>query len=115
MFVSAFAHYVLSGIKTLFLPIVQAGGTPKISIFMLFGFLALLISLPMFLTSNNWIKRKMKSNWIKLHLLTHILGLAIFGHIVFRNFYNPLNLLLLTVVLADVWSFIAPTLQPKKV
>jgi DMSO/TMAO reductase YedYZ heme-binding membrane subunit len=114
MFVSAFTHYILSGIRTVFLPIVQAGGTPKISTFMFFGFLALVISLPMFLTSNNWIKRKMKLNWIRLHLLTHILGWVIFGHIVLRNFYSPLNLLLLIVILADIWSFLRPVLQSKE-
>ena len=105
MFVSAFAHYILSALKTIILPILAVGGTPKLSASFVFGFLALLVALPMFLTSNNWVKRKIKTYWTKLHLLTHILGWLIFGHLIFREI-SLISILLLITISADVYSLV---------
>ncbi|MFS8159386.1 MAG: ferric reductase-like transmembrane domain-containing protein [Candidatus Roizmanbacteria bacterium] len=82
MFLCALIHY--SWMK-LFIYIDY--GLPKLSdipVFELFGLTALLLLLPLFITSNNYSVRLLKSNWDRVHLL-------IYGAMWFAAFHTSFN------------------------
>ncbi len=47
-----------------------------------FGLIAMILMIPLFLTSSTWIRRKMKKWWQKLHNLTYIIIWLIVAHLV---------------------------------
>lgn len=77
MFMTAFTHYL--AIKVI--PVLQFKLPPSLPVYQAFGLAAIILTLPLFLTSNNWATRKLKSNWKKLHRLTYVIGWLIFGHV----------------------------------
>jgi DMSO/TMAO reductase YedYZ heme-binding membrane subunit len=77
MFITAFTHYLSMKV----IPTLQFKLPPSLPIYQAFGLAALILSLALFITSNNWSTRKLKSNWKKLHRLTYIIGWLIFGHV----------------------------------
>jgi sulfoxide reductase heme-binding subunit YedZ len=77
MFMTAFAHYLAMKV----IPTLQFKLPPSLPIYQAFGLAAIILSLALFITSNNWSTRKLKSNWKKLHRLTYIIGWLIFGHV----------------------------------
>jgi DMSO/TMAO reductase YedYZ heme-binding membrane subunit len=85
MFILAFSHYILSAVLSIIKPIYDAGGKPELTVGFAFGLLALLLSLPLALTSNSWIKIRMKTWWKKLHSLTYLILWLIFGHVAFNG------------------------------
>lgn len=76
MFISAFTHYL--GVKVI--PSIQYKLPVSLPLYQAFGLLALILAFLMFITSNNWATRKLKSNWKRLHRVTYIIGWLIFGH-----------------------------------
>jgi sulfoxide reductase heme-binding subunit YedZ len=77
MFMFAFTHYLAMKV----IPVLQFKLPPSLPVYQAFGLAAIILTLPLFLTSNNWATRKLKSNWKKLHRLTYIIGWLIFGHV----------------------------------
>jgi sulfoxide reductase heme-binding subunit YedZ len=77
MFMTAFTHYLAMKV----IPVLQFKLPPSLPIYQAFGLAAIILSLPLFITSNNWATRKLKSNWKKLHRLTYVIGWLIFGHV----------------------------------
>ena len=77
MFMAAFTHYLAMKV----IPTLQFKLPPSLPVYQAFGLAAIILTLPLFLTSNNWATRKLKSNWKKLHRLTYIIGWLIFGHV----------------------------------
>lgn len=81
MFVSAFTHYL--GVKVI--PSIQYKLPVFLPLYQAFGLLALGLTFLMFITSNNWATRKLKSNWKRLHRVTYIIGWLIFGHVILQG------------------------------
>jgi sulfoxide reductase heme-binding subunit YedZ len=77
MFMTAFTHYLAMKV----IPTLQFKLPPSLPIYQAFGLVALIFSFTLFITSNNWATRKLKSNWKKLHRLTYVIGWLIFGHV----------------------------------
>ena len=77
MFMTAFTHYLAMKV----IPTLQFKLPPYLPIYQAFGLAAIILSLALFITSNNWSTRKLKSNWKKLHRLTYVIGWLIFGHV----------------------------------
>jgi sulfoxide reductase heme-binding subunit YedZ len=77
MFMFAFTHYLAMKV----IPTLQFKLPPSLPVYQAFGLAAIILTLPLFLTSNNWATRKLKSNWKKLHRLTYVIGWLIFGHV----------------------------------
>jgi sulfoxide reductase heme-binding subunit YedZ len=77
MFVAAFTHYLAMKV----IPTLQFKLPPSLPPYQAFGLVALIFSFALFITSNNWATRKLKSNWKRLHRLTYIIGWLIFGHV----------------------------------
>lgn len=86
MFLLATVHYEL----TFALPTIQSleNGFKIPKPFTLFGILAFYACFPLFVTSNDWSKKKLKQNWSKLHKLTYFILWAIFIHVAMVG--NPL-------------------------
>jgi len=78
MFVAAFTHYLAMKV----IPVLQFKLPPSLPIYQAFGLVALIFSFALFITSNNWATRKLKSNWKRLHRLTYVIGWLIFGHLI---------------------------------
>jgi DMSO/TMAO reductase YedYZ heme-binding membrane subunit len=82
MFLLAFAHYGWSRV----LPVLAIDGNLfRISLFEQFGLAALLMSFPMFLTSNDYLIEKMGDWWKRLHSMAYIIVWALFLHLVIRE------------------------------
>jgi sulfoxide reductase heme-binding subunit YedZ len=77
MFVAAFTHYLAMKV----IPVLQFKLLPSLPIYQAFGLVALIFSFALFITSNSWATRKLKSNWKRLHRLTYVIGWLIFGHV----------------------------------
>lgn len=77
MFMTAFTHYLAMKV----IPTLQFKLPPSLPDYQAFGLAAIILSLALFITSNNWSTRKLKSNWKKLHRLTYVIGWLIFGHV----------------------------------
>jgi sulfoxide reductase heme-binding subunit YedZ len=77
MFVAAFTHYLAMKV----IPTLQFRLPPSLPPYQAFGLVALIFSFALFITSNNWSARKLKSNWKRLHRLTYVVGWLIFGHV----------------------------------
>ncbi|MEX0597427.1 MAG: ferric reductase-like transmembrane domain-containing protein [Candidatus Paceibacterota bacterium] len=77
MFMTAFTHYLAMKV----IPTLQYKLPPSLPVYQAFGLLALIFSFALFITSNNWATRKLKSKWKKLHRLTYVIGWLIFGHV----------------------------------
>jgi sulfoxide reductase heme-binding subunit YedZ len=48
--------------------------------FITVGFIAWLLLLPLAITSNRWMMRRLKKNWLKLHKLVYIIGILTVVH-----------------------------------
>ncbi|MGA1049885.1 MAG: ferric reductase-like transmembrane domain-containing protein [Minisyncoccia bacterium] len=77
MFMTAFTHYLAMKV----IPTLQFRLPPSLPPYQAFGLVALIFSFALFITSNNWATRKLKSNWKRLHRLTYVIGWLIFGHV----------------------------------
>lgn len=78
MFFAAFLHYFLK-VKSL----IQTNNFPpkEVELYFVFGMLALLLSLILFLTSNQLSKKILKKNWFRLHKLTYAILFLVFLHV----------------------------------
>lgn len=81
MFMAAFTHYLALKV----IPTLQFNLSPSLPLYQAFGLLALILSFAMFITSNNWATRKLKTNWKRLHRVTYIVGWLIFGHVLLQG------------------------------
>ncbi len=105
MWLLAFEHYLSSALIPIILPIVQSGGKPELNAFFAFGLSAMFLSFPLFLTSNNWIKAKMKKWWKRLHSLTYIVLWLIFGHVAIAG--NPIFMVVYLIVgILQIYSLV---------
>lgn len=100
MFLLAFAHYVFLSI----IPTIKYGFTTP-TLFKIFGILALYASFPLFVTSNTWIKKKLKKNWQKLHNLTYLIMWFIFAHVAILGRINT-SILLILAGTAQIMSLV---------
>jgi DMSO/TMAO reductase YedYZ heme-binding membrane subunit len=109
MFLAVFLHYILE-VKSL----IQTNNFPpkEPELWFAFGFLAMIVSFILFLTSNQQSKKFLKKNWFKLHRLTYaILGLA-FLHVAFLE--RGLFMLIFGImIILEVASFIYPRISKK--
>lgn len=59
--------------------IMSEGGWPMV----ISGLIAVLIMLPLFLTSNQWSMKKLRRNWKRLHKLTYLVPFFVAAHLIF--------------------------------
>lgn len=76
MFLLATVHYLLLFV----LPTIRDGFTPP-DFFTFFGIISFYLCFPLFVTSNDWSKKKLKRNWGRLHKLTYFILWSIFVHV----------------------------------
>ncbi len=81
MFMAAFTHYLAMKV----IPVIQYKLPVYLPLYQAFGVLAMILTLLMFLTSNNWATQKLKTNWKRLHRVTYIIGWLIFGHVILQG------------------------------
>ncbi len=102
MFLAALLHYILK-VKTL----IQTDNYPpkEVELYFVFGMLALILSLILFLTSNQQSKKFLKKNWFRLHKLTYVILFLVFLHVAVleRGFF--LVIFGLTIIL-EISSFV---------
>ena len=98
MFVAAFTHYLAMKV----IPVLQFKLPPSLPIYQAFGLVALIFSFALFITSNNWATRKLKSNWKRLHRLTYIIGWLIFGHVLLGGLRSESEISLQAIVIGVV-------------
>jgi hypothetical protein len=79
MFLLATVHYQLTFILPTVRTIEYGFKTPEP--FAVFGIMAFYLCFPLFVTSNDWSKKKLKQNWSKLHKLTYFILWVIFIHV----------------------------------
>jgi sulfoxide reductase heme-binding subunit YedZ len=98
MFMAAFTHYLAMKV----IPVLQFKLPPSLPVYQAFGLAALILTLPLFLTSNNWATRKLKSNWKRLHRLTYVIGWLIFGHVLLGGLKSESEISLQAIVIGVV-------------
>lgn len=115
MYVWAGIHWFILGL----LPIITYGFNPP-ALFEVFGIIAFYLTLPLFLTSNLWIKKRMKKWWFRLHALAYIILWLIFTHVALVGFYYQskvaylVTAILLVTGLLQIFSLIkAKFFKPK--
>lgn len=69
------------------------------------GLAAILILLPLFITSNEYSLQKLKTLWYKIHLLTHVAVWFILFHIVIKSELSW-SIITAAIILADVTSWV---------
>jgi sulfoxide reductase heme-binding subunit YedZ len=96
MFLFAFNHYVF----VFLLETIQTQNFAKFPLlFEIFGIIALYGTFPLFITSNQWAKKKMKKWWGRLHKIVYGLIWAIFIHVALVGNYLIAGLIGITAVL----------------
>lgn len=115
MFMFAFTHYLAMKV----IPTLQFKLPPSLPLYQAFGLAAIILTLPLFLTSNNWATRKLKSNWKKLHRLTYVIGWLIFGHVLLGGLGSEGEISLQAIVIGivmvlEVASLIKARVNTKK-
>lgn len=98
MFVAAFTHYLAMKV----IPVLQFRLPPYLPVFEAFGLVALIFSFALFITSNNWATRKLKSNWKRLHRLTYVIGWLIFGHVLLGGLKSESEISVQAIVIGVV-------------
>jgi DMSO/TMAO reductase YedYZ heme-binding membrane subunit len=81
MFMAAFTHYLAMKV----IPVIQYKLPVYLPLYQAIGVLAIILTLLMFLTSNNWATHKLKGDWKRLHRATYLIGWLIFGHIILQD------------------------------
>jgi DMSO/TMAO reductase YedYZ heme-binding membrane subunit len=100
MFLLAFGHYIFVFI----IPMTKYGFTTP-ALFQVFGIFALYASFPLFVTSNNWAKKRLKKNWQRLHSLTYLIIWLIFAHVAILG-KIPVSILLIIAGTAQIMSLV---------
>jgi len=100
MFVAAFTHYLALKV----IPTLQFKLPPSLPIYQAFGLVALIFSFALFITSNNYATRKLKSNWKRLHRLTYIIGWLIFGHVLLGGLKSESEISLQAIAIGIVMA-----------
>ena len=111
MFVAAFTHYLAMKV----IPTLQFKLPPSLPVYQAFGLVALIFSFALFITSNNWATRKLKSNWKRLHRLTYIIGWLIFGHVLLGGLKSESEVSLQAIVIGVVMVLEVASLIKAKV
>ena len=111
MFVAAFTHYLAMKV----IPVLQFKLPPSLPIYQAFGLVALIFSFALFITSNNWATRKLKSNWKRLHRLTYIIGWLIFGHVLLGGLKSESEISLQAIIIGVVMVLEVASLIKAKV
>lgn len=81
MFLFSFNHYMFTTLLTSLV----LGGIPTLSPHAVFGFFALIVLFPLWLTSNNWAQMKMGKFWKMLHRLTYVALCLLFMHVALQQ------------------------------
>ena len=78
------------------------GLSPRI----IFGIIAEIILVPLWITSNDWSVKTLKKGWNAIHKLTHVALLFIVGHILLINGEIATKLFTAGVLMLEVYSWI---------
>jgi len=97
------------------IPVLQFKLPPSLPIYQAFGLVALIFSFALFITSNNWATRKLKSNWKRLHRLTYIIGWLIFGHVLLGGLKSESEISLQAIIIGVVMVLEVASLIKAKV
>ncbi len=111
MFVATFTHYLAMKV----IPTLQFKLPPSLPVYQAFGLVALIFSFALFITSNNWATRKLKSNWKRLHRLTYIIGWLILGHVLLGGLKSESEVSLQAIVIGVVMVLEVASLIKAKV
>jgi methionine sulfoxide reductase heme-binding subunit len=111
MFFAGLGHYLMM----IIIPALKFGREPKLSTFIVFGLLALFLSLWLALTSNQFSKKLLKRNWARLHSLVYVIVWLIFLHISILGEISPISVLVLIFAIAETYSLIKVRFLDKKV
>lgn len=102
MFLFALNHYLT--IKVF--PTIQGQSTVTFPFYQVIGFVALFLSLFLFLTSNDWAVKKLGKIWQKLHKLVYVIVWLIFLHVAIVQGFSPLSTLIFIVAIAETVSLV---------
>lgn len=103
MYLFAFYHYLFSRI---FPTLKFNGNLLAISPFELFGFIAFLLTTPLFLTSNDQSQRRLGRRWGQLHRLVYIIIWLIVIHIALQLKFGPTLILLIITAITQTFSLL---------
>lgn len=102
MFIFALSHYLLIRIY----PIISIkGNLLNINLFELFGFIAFILSAPLFITSNNFSQSKLAHKWAILHRLVYLICWMIFLHLVTMPRINWSTVLIYLICILEIISW----------
>jgi methionine sulfoxide reductase heme-binding subunit len=79
-FFYALAHFLIYSILLLGLDLSQLGTELIRRPYIIVGFIALILYVPLAITSTNGWQRRLKRNWVKLHKLVYIIGILAVIH-----------------------------------
>ncbi len=104
MFFTMIIHSTYSQIY----PYVAIGQSPLagLSLRILFGIIAEIILVPLWITSNDWSVKKLAKRWKVLHRCTHVALLFVIGHVLLINGEFSIKLFTLSILLLEVYSWI---------
>lgn len=102
MYLFALYHYLFS---RLFPTLKFHGNLFALSTFELVGMAAFLLTLPLFLTSNNWSQLKLGPNWRRLHRLVYLIIWITLIHIILQSKFGPITILLAVTAILEIASF----------
>jgi Ferric reductase like transmembrane component len=102
MFLFAFAHYTTIKI----FPLIALNSTPTVAFFENFGFLALTLTIPLFLTSTNWAQRRLGKWWKRLHKLVYIIVWLVFFHVAFAQGFTIISGIIFFIAAAETLSLL---------
>lgn len=110
MYLTASTHYLW--IK--FFPAMVFGGSPlAANTFELLGTMALMIALPLFLTSNDKSMKFLKKNWHRLQKLSYLVLLFVVLHLWFLREIESITLLMTLILVLEVSSHIFKKIRKK--
>lgn len=101
MFLFGVAHYLI--IKTF--PTISMGSQPSFLPFEIFGFFAITLTIPLFITSNKFSQSKLGKWWKRIHALVYIIVWLVFLHVALAKI-APVTFLIGALAIAELVSLI---------
>ncbi len=102
MFLFALNHYLT--IKVF--PMIYSQSTVTFPFYQVIGFVALFLSLFLFVTSNDWAVKKLGKVWQQLHQLVYVIVWLIFLHVAVAQGFSFLSALIFILAIVETMSLV---------
>ncbi|MFZ5376058.1 MAG: hypothetical protein ACOZAN_00105 [Patescibacteria group bacterium] len=103
MYLFGFFHYLW--LRVLPSMLLSRGSMLAKNLFEVFGWLVLLVGLPLFLTSNDWSVKKLGRLWKRLQNFVFLMMLFLIGHLLLLSQLEPITILLIVLTFAELTSW----------